>query len=354
MADQHKIVTDRLNTFFTNNKIQIATSAPTSGSYIVGDIVIKSNQKAGTNVGWICTVAGAPGTWVEFGVGADHSHNYAGSSSAGGAANSVKTNLAIKLNSGTTEGTNLFTFNGSTAKTINITPSSIGAAETNHTHDYALSSSVGTLSSLETTDKSNLVAAINEVFQSGNNAKQKLVDALVAKGQSCSTSDNWDTLIGKIGNINTEPHVIFEAGFKNGYSMINYSTYAASGVLGINLRTGTTSRAVYTSIGQLIDFSKYKKLSILIYKNDATGSANYWYIATGSSAVSGLARDDDDVKQCIGTIISETTVNYNTSNDCHVINVDLTDVNTTSYLQIARVSPVSEERTATVIRLALS
>ena len=61
-----------------------------------------------------------------------HTHNYAGSSSAGGAANSVKTNLTIKLNGGTTEGTNLFTFNGSTAKTIDITPSSIGAAASSH------------------------------------------------------------------------------------------------------------------------------------------------------------------------------------------------------------------------------
>ena len=64
-----------------------------------------------------------------------HTHNYAGSSSAGGAAtsaNKVNTDLTIKLNSGTTEGTNLFTFNGSAAKTINITPSSIGAAASSH------------------------------------------------------------------------------------------------------------------------------------------------------------------------------------------------------------------------------
>ena len=61
-----------------------------------------------------------------------HTHNYAGSSSAGGAANSVKTNLIIKLNGGNSEGTDLFTFNGSTAKTIDITPSSIGAAASSH------------------------------------------------------------------------------------------------------------------------------------------------------------------------------------------------------------------------------
>jgi hypothetical protein len=57
-----------------------------------------------------------------------HTHNYAGSDSAGGAANSVKTNLTLKLNGGTTEGTNMFTFNGGTAKSVNITPSAIGAA----------------------------------------------------------------------------------------------------------------------------------------------------------------------------------------------------------------------------------
>lgn len=47
-------------------------------------------------------------------------------------ADKVKTSLAIKLNSGTTEGTNLFTFNGSVGKTVNITPSAIKAAPTNH------------------------------------------------------------------------------------------------------------------------------------------------------------------------------------------------------------------------------
>ena len=72
-----------------------------------------------------------------------HTHNYAGSSSAGGAANSVKTSLIVRLNGGTTEGTNQFTFNGSAAKTVNITPGSIGAATSSHTHNYAGSSSAG-------------------------------------------------------------------------------------------------------------------------------------------------------------------------------------------------------------------
>lgn len=78
---------------------------------------------------------------------ASHTHNYAGSSSAGGAATSatkVNTNLVVKLNGGTTEGTNMFTFNGSAAKSINITPSAIGASAS-HSHPY-LSTSGGTVS----------------------------------------------------------------------------------------------------------------------------------------------------------------------------------------------------------------
>ena len=60
---------------------------------------------------------------------------YAASSSVGGAANKVANKITVKLNSGTTEGTNLFTFDGSAAKSINITPSAIGASASGHTHD---------------------------------------------------------------------------------------------------------------------------------------------------------------------------------------------------------------------------
>lgn len=42
-------------------------------------------------------------------------------------ANKTAQSIAIKFNSGTTEGTNLFTFNGSATKTINITPSLVGS-----------------------------------------------------------------------------------------------------------------------------------------------------------------------------------------------------------------------------------
>lgn len=47
------------------------------------------------------------------------------------------TNLILRLNGGTTEGTNQFTYDGSAAKTISITPAGIGAATSGHNHDSA-------------------------------------------------------------------------------------------------------------------------------------------------------------------------------------------------------------------------
>ena len=46
-----------------------------------------------------------------------------------------KQNLVIKLNGGTTEGTNQFTYNATAAKSLNITPAGIGAAASSHSHD---------------------------------------------------------------------------------------------------------------------------------------------------------------------------------------------------------------------------
>lgn len=50
-------------------------------------------------------------------------------------ADKVTNNLVLKLNSGTTEDTNQFTYNGSAVKTVDITPAKIGAASSSHNHD---------------------------------------------------------------------------------------------------------------------------------------------------------------------------------------------------------------------------
>lgn len=59
-------------------------------------------------------------------------------------ASKVNNSLTIKLNSGTTEGTNLFTFNGSAAKSINITPAAIGASASGHKHTVTYAKATGT------------------------------------------------------------------------------------------------------------------------------------------------------------------------------------------------------------------
>jgi len=45
----------------------ISDGAPTSGSYVVGDVVYNYAPSASGNMGWVCVTAGAPGTWKTFG-----------------------------------------------------------------------------------------------------------------------------------------------------------------------------------------------------------------------------------------------------------------------------------------------
>jgi len=41
---------------------------PTSGEHKLGDIVWNSQPSPGGYAGWICVVAGTPGTWKGFGL----------------------------------------------------------------------------------------------------------------------------------------------------------------------------------------------------------------------------------------------------------------------------------------------
>ena len=52
---------------YPNNVITYASAAPTSGSWNRGDRVLHSVPAVGSPKGWICTVAGTPGTWVSEG-----------------------------------------------------------------------------------------------------------------------------------------------------------------------------------------------------------------------------------------------------------------------------------------------
>lgn len=60
---------------------------------------------------------------------------------------------------------------------------------------------VGDLNSLQTSDKSTITGAINELFQRGNSVKQKLVDTLIAKDVEASTSETFESLLNKFNEV---------------------------------------------------------------------------------------------------------------------------------------------------------
>jgi len=52
---------------FEGKRFEVGASAPTSGSYRLGDIVWNSQPRPTGYVGWICTKEGTPGVWKTFG-----------------------------------------------------------------------------------------------------------------------------------------------------------------------------------------------------------------------------------------------------------------------------------------------
>ncbi len=52
---------------FHHTRVHRRSAAPTTLAWGVGDIVYNTAPASGTPMGWICTVAGTPGTWVPFG-----------------------------------------------------------------------------------------------------------------------------------------------------------------------------------------------------------------------------------------------------------------------------------------------
>ena len=131
--------------FFVNNKMGSSDRIPTSGTYKVGDFIISNTQADGI-FGWVCTVAGTPGTWIEIG-------------NSGG---------------------------------IPLDPELIGKIN-----------SIGDVTQLQTSSKTNIVNAINELFQSASDGKSKIATAITGKGVNASSSDSFQVLSNKISQIKT-------------------------------------------------------------------------------------------------------------------------------------------------------
>ena len=117
----------------------------------------------------------------------DHTHNYAGSSSAGGAAtsaNKVNQSLSIQLNSGTAT-----TFDGSAAKSINITPSAIGAATASHGTHLEIGTTATTAAAGNHTHTADDIGAVSKTGDTMTGNLSITDDAYVVKLRN--DGDTW-------------------------------------------------------------------------------------------------------------------------------------------------------------------
>ena len=211
----------------------------------------------------------------------NHTHNYAGSSSAGGAAtsaNKVNSSLKVRLNNGTTEGTNQFTFDGSAAKTVNITPNAIGAAASSHGTHVTYSTSAPLVAGTAAVGSANNVARGDHVHPAqtsvtGNaGTATKLATARIIqignKSNSFDGSDNISYTLADIGALATS------GGTMSGNIILNNG----NGIYGKTSEALTDSEGVTVAAGASGGLLVYNKshnlhLGALIYdKKLVTGS----------------------------------------------------------------------------------
>lgn len=106
---------------------------------------------------------------------------------------------------------------------------------------------VGNLSTLQTTDKSNVVKAINELFTNVSDGKNAVAAAITDKGVSASGSDTFAQLSTKIGQIAGDMAGV-SAGFADKYNFLNsfgatdISTFDKSGTIWRIDKSGNSSK----------------------------------------------------------------------------------------------------------------
>lgn len=149
--------------------------------------------------------------------------------------------LTVQLNGGNTEGSNKFTFNGSVNKTINITPSSIGAATSSSLNNY-LPLSGGTISG-NLYINGNITANTFTGTLSGNaTSASKVNNKLTFTGYSSKTYDGSSAISVEIPSKTSQ--------------LTNDSGFLTSSVIGEAMRGYTLSRifpvgSIFTSVNNV-------------------------------------------------------------------------------------------------------
>ena len=60
---KNKLISDKNNTYFTENRIMRGSSIPTEGTYLTGDMIINDSATSVDEPIWICNEGGTPGVW---------------------------------------------------------------------------------------------------------------------------------------------------------------------------------------------------------------------------------------------------------------------------------------------------
>ena len=197
--------------------------------------------------------------------------------------------LIIKLNNGTVEDTNLFTYDGGRDKTINITPSSIGASDSSHAHNYAGSNSPGGAAN---SVSSPLLISLNGVSQ-GNydgssiktiNITPESIGALPLTGGTLTgtlslSSDGGGILISQTGKSWLESA-------KDGtcIRILNETSGALTPFARIKVASGAWVQSAYDSDGS---WNLYYYSNSLINSGTTTPVTKYTYLIDGTIKIPG-------------------------------------------------------------------
>lgn len=171
---------------------------------------------------------------------------------------------------------------------------------------------------VEGIEADNVVGAINEVFQSGNEKKQKLVSNLVAMGIEADTSDTWETLLDKILDMTDTSSDTVNANVL----LTEYTAHNAAGELITGAMpekasttvdtTGVTQDSSYTYFG--VPEGHYDENSkVRAINNDL--SSGIYYLGVGTNFDLKSKFPDDYLRFTTDNFIVVPTVNAGTTGD---------------------------------------
>ena len=220
----------------------------------------------------------------------DNSGNFSGTAAnASKVANSIK----VQLNGGTTEGTNQFTFNGSAAKTINITPASIGAAASSHGTHVTYSTSTPAANGTASAGSANNVARGDHVHPlqttvSGNaGTATKLATARsITIGNKANNFDGSGNISYTLADMGATETVAWDCSIKcatwSRLFQFSSSNATTGGTYLVNIRA-TRSSVVYNPT-LLVNFSHSNKFKVVQLNNTDYSNIKVRGVVDGNGA----------------------------------------------------------------------